>query len=305
MANVVQLFTQTEPNEAARRANSLSLSQGTETSPDGPVAVALMDSIAAPDMAPGSLGEHISLSGLGLASLGLGSQLRVGSALLTVTAAARAGHQTNSVLSRGGVLAEVLEAGEVLPGDNASVVRAVPRDTFQAVVLTISDRCSRGEDVDTAGPLVAQLLMDSFAPNIFRTEIIPDEREWIARRLVTFSDHFGVDLIVTVGGTGLAPRDVTPEATRDVINKPAPGLDEAMRYASMSKTPFAMLSRGCSGVRGATLIVNLPGSERGAVENLEAIVTALPHGLKKLGGHAADCPCCVRHSLQTAAVASA
>jgi molybdenum cofactor synthesis domain-containing protein len=157
------------------------------------------------------------------------------------------------------------------------------------VVLTISDRCSRGEATDTAGPAVARLLQTALSARIAATEIIPDERDRIAARLRHHADVGGVDLIVAVGGTGFAPRDVTPEAVRDVIERPTPGLDEAMRSASLEKTPMAMLSRALSGIRGATLILSTPGSERGAVENLEAVLPALGHGLAKLQGDKSDC----------------
>jgi molybdenum cofactor synthesis domain-containing protein len=158
-----------------------------------------------------------------------------------------------------------------------------------AVVLTISDRCSRGEATDTAGPAIARLIQTTLSARIAATEIIPDERDQIAARLRHHADAGGVDLIVAVGGTGFAPRDVTPEAVRDVIERPTPGLDEAMRRASLEKTPMAMLSRALSGIRGATLILSTPGSERGAVENLEAVLPALGHGLAKLQGDKSDC----------------
>jgi len=161
--------------------------------------------------------------------------------------------------------------------------------TFQAVVLTVSDRCAAGLAKDTAGPAVASVLRDSMQVHITATEIISDGRAEVANRLRALADGRGIDLIVAVGGTGLAPRDETPEAVRDVVDRLTPGLDEAMRRESASRTPFAMLSRACSGIRGATLIVSLPGSERAALENLRAILPALPHGLAKLRGDPADC----------------
>lgn len=160
---------------------------------------------------------------------------------------------------------------------------------INAVVLTISDRCSRGAATDTAGPAVAQLLRESLGATVAQTEIIPDERDCIAARLRHHADGGGADLIVAVGGTGFAPRDVTPEAVRDVIERATPGLDEAMRLASLAKTPRAMLSRATSGIRGATLILSTPGSERGAVENVQAVLPALAHGLAKLKGDPSDC----------------
>ncbi len=256
--------------------------------------VALLGGTGSHSGSVGANGENVLLAGLDLASLGLGSRLRVGEALVAVTEVHRHHRDSERLLGQGGVFARVEEPGQVRVGDRAAVIEAVPRTMFQAVVLTISDRCSRGEAEDTAGPLVVDRLKGAFGPNLFHTEIIPDEREQIAGRLRDFSDVFGVDLVVTVGGTGMAPRDITPEATRDVVDRPVPGLDEAMRMASLTKTPFAALSRGASGIRGATLILNLPGSERGAVENIEAVLEALPHGLKKLRGDAADCPCCAR-----------
>lgn len=158
-----------------------------------------------------------------------------------------------------------------------------------AVVLTISDRCSRGEATDTAGPAVARLLQTTLPAQIVATEIIPDERGRIAARLRHHANVGGVDLVVAVGGTGFAPRDVTPEAVCDVIERVTPGLDEAMRRASLEKTPMAMLSRAVSGICGTTLIISTPGSERGAVENLEAVLPALGHGLAKLKGDKSDC----------------
>jgi molybdenum cofactor synthesis domain-containing protein len=125
--------------------------------------------------------------------------------------------------------------------------------------------------------------------HVYRVEVLPDEEETIAARLRHYADGHSIDLVLTVGGTGFSPRDVTPEATRAVVERLTPGLDEAMRAASLRQTPHAMLSRGVSGIRGRTLIVNLPGSERAARENLEAILPALGHGLAKLRGDAADC----------------
>jgi molybdopterin adenylyltransferase len=133
------------------------------------------------------------------------------------------------------------------------------------------------------------LLARGLAAHVYAAEILPDEAPAIADRLRHYCDGHSIDLILTIGGTGFSPRDVTPEATRQVVQRPAPGLDEAMRAASLARSPHAALSRGCSGIRGATLIVNLPGSLRGAVENLEAVLPALPHGLAKLRGDQSDC----------------
>jgi len=251
-----------------------------------------------PDLGPGDFAENILLSGVEFDSLGLGSRLRLGEeAEVQVTQIGKecGGHRCtvferlgDCLMPRRGLFARVVRGGVVSVGDPVQVVQAVSRQTIQAVVLTISDRCARGEATDTAGPAAAALLERELGAHIYASDILPDEAERISQRLREMAGR-GVDLILTVGGTGFAPRDVTPEATRAVVERPTPGLDEAMRAASLAKTPHAMLSRGVSGIRGRTLIVNLPGSERGATENLQAIFPALPHGIEKLRGDPSDC----------------
>jgi len=252
----------------------------------------------APDLAPGAFAENVVTAGIDLGELGLGSRLRLGAdVVLSVTQIGKVCHTPcaigrltgDCIMPRLGLFARVLEGGEVRVGEAAEVVVSVPRDRFQAVVVTVSDRCARGLAEDTAGPAVAQMLENQVHAHIYRYTVVPDEQDAIADRLRHYADGHSIDLVVTVGGTGPAPRDVTPEATRAVVERLAPGFDEAMRAASLAKTPHAMLSRGASGIRASTLIVNLPGSKRAATENLEAILPALPHGLKKLRGDPLDC----------------
>jgi molybdenum cofactor synthesis domain-containing protein len=150
-------------------------------------------------------------------------------------------------------------------------------------VLTISDKGSRGERADTSGAAIRELMGDS--GEVGRYQVVPDERQQIAATLAAWCDASDIDLILTTGGTGLAARDVTPEATMDVAERVAPGIAEAMRQAGMQKTPLAMLSRGVAVVRGTTLIVNLPGSEKGVRENLAALLDVLPHAVELLRGH--------------------
>lgn len=159
---------------------------------------------------------------------------------------------------------------------------------FQAAVLTVSDRSFRGERPDGGGPLVAGLLEEA-GYRVVKTAIVPDEQPQIESALREIADSGAVQLLVTTGGTGFAPRDVTPEATLAVCQRMAPGIPEAMRYASMQITSRAMLSRAQAGIRGGTLIVNLPGSPKAARENLEAVLPALAHGLEMLSGRSADC----------------
>lgn len=159
---------------------------------------------------------------------------------------------------------------------------------FRAAVLTVSDRGSRGEREDLSGRAAEETVKGKGWLVVVR-DVVPDDLEEIAARLRHYCDDLGVDLVLTTGGTGLSSRDVTPEATRKVIEKEAPGFAEAMRAASMSITPHAMLSRAVSGIRSSTLIINLPGSPRAVRENLEVVLPALPHGLEKLRGDESDC----------------
>ena len=161
-------------------------------------------------------------------------------------------------------------------------------ERFTAAVVTVSDRSFRGERPDGSGPVVKELL-EQAGYQVVRTEIVPDEQGEIEALLRALADREDVALAVTTGGTGFAPRDVTPEATIAVCQRLTPGIAEAMRLASLGVTPRAMLSRSTAGIRGRTLIVNLPGSPKAAKENLEAVLPALDHGLEMLRGGPADC----------------
>lgn len=154
-------------------------------------------------------------------------------------------------------------------------------DKLRAAVITVSDRCSAGQMVDTAGPAVAEMLQIELGAEVAWMQLVPDEAEQIAAAIRDYSER-GADLVLTAGGTGMTPRDVTPEATRTVLDKELPGLAECMRAASSLKTPNAWLSRAAAGVRGETLVVNLPGSKKAATENLQAILAVIPHAVKML-----------------------
>lgn len=150
-------------------------------------------------------------------------------------------------------------------------------------ILTLSDRSAKGERADVSGRILADLVRaQGWA--VVRQAILPDEESAICSALTEWAENGGIDVILTTGGTGFAPRDVTPEATRKVIEREAPGLAEAMRAESVKKTPHAMLSRSAAGIRGRTLIVNLPGSPKGASENLQTILSVLPHAVQLMTG---------------------
>lgn len=158
---------------------------------------------------------------------------------------------------------------------------------YRVGVLTLSDKGARGERDDESGKLLGELI----APvgRLARYQVIPDDFDTIVKVLTSWVDDLQLDLILTTGGTGLSPRDLTPQATEKVLDYQVPGIAEAMRSASLQVTPHSMLSRGLSGVRGQSLIVNLPGSPKAVRENLEVLLPALPHALAKLQGDPDDC----------------
>ena len=159
---------------------------------------------------------------------------------------------------------------------------------IHAAVLTISDKGSRGERPDASGPAVQELLEQAGIP-VSHSEIIPDDQDRIAGCLIACCDERHCDLVVTTGGTGVAPRDVTPEATRSVIERELPGFGEAMRAESLKITPHAVISRAMAGIRGRSLIINLPGSPKAARENLQTVLPALAHTVAKIQGVPSDC----------------
>ncbi len=159
---------------------------------------------------------------------------------------------------------------------------------IRTAIITVSDKGARGEREDESGRIIAEML----APldvDVRRYEILPDEEEQISAALASHADSGEIDLVITTGGTGVAPRDVTPEATRAIIDRELPGMAEAMRAESLKATPYAMLSRAAAGIRKRTLIVNLPGSPRAVRENLAVLLAALPHAVAKIAGDPTDC----------------
>lgn len=159
---------------------------------------------------------------------------------------------------------------------------------IRTAIITLSDKGSKGEREDGSGQVIREMVA-AIGADVRHYEVLPDERPLIASVLTRLSDSGTIDLIVTTGGTGVAPRDVTPEATLDVIDRELPGMAEAMRAESLRKTPHAMISRAVAGIRKQTLIVNLPGSPRAVRENLAVILPALPHAIEKIKGDPSDC----------------
>jgi molybdopterin adenylyltransferase len=158
---------------------------------------------------------------------------------------------------------------------------------YKAIVITISDKGSRGERIDTSGPALAAILRKDY--DVGDVVIVPDEMDLIAAAMKREIDENGVDLVVTTGGTGVSKRDVTPEATQMVIDRELPGFAEIMRSESYKITMYGIISRGICGIRNESIIINLPGSEKAAVENLGFVLRAIPHALSKIKGDSADC----------------
>lgn len=159
---------------------------------------------------------------------------------------------------------------------------------IRAAIVTLSDKGFRGERMDESGKVIQEMIA-SIGAEARSYEILPDDEALIREALVRLADSGEIDLVLTTGGTGVSPRDVTPEATRAVIDRELPGMAEAMRAESFKKTPHAVISRALAGIRKKTIIVNLPGSPRAARENLAVILPALPHAVEKIKGSEADC----------------
>lgn len=240
---------------------------------------------------PGDFAENLTVEGINLVSLPIGARLRVGpEAIIRVTQIGKECHhhcaiyqQTGDcVMPREGIFAEVLFGGTVRKGDPLKILPA-----YRFGVITVSDQGARGERPDESGPLLKELLKPW--GDVIAYEILPDERDILAGALRAMADQQKVDLIITTGGTGFSPRDVTPEATLDVIERSIPGIPEAMRAAGMEKTPKAMLSRGVAGIRGKTLIINLPGSPKGVRENCKVLFPIFEHALETVTGCSGEC----------------
>lgn len=162
-------------------------------------------------------------------------------------------------------------------------------EPIRFAVITLSDRAAAGKRTDESGPLLQKSLTEKLAGQCVATGIVPDDQKALEIKLTEFSDRWHCDLIVTTGGTGLAPRDVTPEATRNVIEREIPGMAEAIRAAGLAHTPKAMLSRAVCGQRGKTLIINLSGSPKAVREQLDVLLPVLPHALAVASGKPQDC----------------
>jgi len=242
-------------------------------------------------VSPGAFGENFLVKGYDLKSLRIGTILQSKNIVLQVTQIGKQCHSGCDIAKRmgkcimpvEGIFARVLKGGMVAPGEELVI-----HDTFRVALLTISDKGSQGERKDESGPMMESLLDDHLFTVVSR-EILPDEQTLLAERLSCIADEAQADLVLTSGGTGLSPRDVTPEATLSIADKIVPGIPEAMRARSLSITDRGMLSRSACVIRSRTLIVNLPGSPKAVKENLSAILLVLPHALGTMMGFDVEC----------------
>ena len=244
----------------------------------------------------GAFGENIIVKGLDLRALQAGTRFRIGDALLELTQIGKECHTHcaiyhqvgDCIMPREGVFTEVLEGGTVKAGDTIELIEADPERPFTAAWITLSDKGAAGEREDKSGPLIGEMLTEA-GYKVTEGLLIPDEPEMLKAQLIRLADQRQVNVIFTTGGTGFSERDMTPEATEAVCDRMTPGIAEAIRAYSMTKTPTAMLSRATAGMRKKTLIINLPGSPKAVKECMEFIMHPLEHGLEIMLGRTGEC----------------
>ena len=244
----------------------------------------------------GDFGENLIVDGFDFRSLPVGTRFRIGEAILEMSQIGKECHshcaiyQTmgDCIMPREGVFAVVKKAGCIRVGDSVECLGLDPDRPLTAAVITLSDKGFRGEREDQSGPAIVEILKEN-GYEVLETILLPDHQAEIEKELIRLSDQRQVNLIVTTGGTGFAPTDVTPEATMNVATRNAPGIAEAIRAGSMAITRRAMLSREASVIRNQTLIINLPGSPKAVKESLGLVIDQLDHGIRILTGRAGEC----------------
>ncbi len=245
---------------------------------------------------PGAFGENLVVEGFDFRALPVGTLLRCGDVLLEMTQIGKECHSHCEIYKRmgecimptQGVFARVLEPGEIRVGDEMEIQPRTEPRPWQAAVITLSDKGAKGERRDESGPAIAKRLAEA-GYEVVEQLLLADEAAPLKTQLMRLADQRQLDLILTTGGTGFGPRDITPEATLAVAHRNAPGIAEAMRAASLAITPRAMLSRAASVIRGKTLIINLPGSPKACMECMDVFLDTIPHAMGLLRGAVEDC----------------
>lgn len=246
------------------------------------------------DVKSGDFAENITTEGIDLLSLPVGTKIKIKDVEFIISQIGKICHHKcavyyhagECVMPKEGIFAVVRGNGELHVGDE---IQNLGKDGFSVGIITLSDRASKGEYEDLTGPALEKYVSENLKTSFIRKEIIPDDTKKLELTLKDFADTQMLDLIITNGSTGIAPRDIAPDITMEVIEKRLPGFEEAMRAESFKITATAIVSRAVCGTRKNSLIINLPGSPKGAVENLSVIMPAIEHTIKKLQGDKSDC----------------
>ena len=246
------------------------------------------------DVKSGDFAENITTEGIDLLSLPVGTKIKIKDVEFIISQIGKICHHKcavyyhagECVMPKEGIFAVVRGNGELHVGDE---IENLGKDGFSVGIITLSDRASKGEYEDLTGPALEKYVSENLKTSFIRKEIIPDDTKKLELTLKDFADTQMLDLIITNGSTGIAPRDIAPDITMEVIEKRLPGFEEAMRAESFKITATAIVSRAVCGTRKNSLIINLPGSPKGAVENLSVIMPAIEHTIKKLQGDKSDC----------------
>lgn len=246
------------------------------------------------DVKSGDFAENVTTEGLDLLSLPVGTKLKIGGINLIISQIGKVCHHRcaiyyqagDCVMPKEGIFGVVRGSGELKAGDT---IENLGKTGFSVGIITLSDRASRGEYEDKTGADLEKYISENMDTSFIRRDIIPDEKERLETLLKDFADTQELDLVITNGSTGVSPRDIAPDGTLPLLEKRLEGFEEAMRGASFKVRDTAIVSRAVCGIRKGTLIINLPGSPKGAVENISVIMNAVIHALKKIKGDTSDC----------------
>lgn len=245
---------------------------------------------------PGAFGENLVVEGFDFRALPVGTLLRCNDVLLEMTQIGKECHSHceiykkmgECIMPREGVFARVIEPGSISVGDEMSIEKREGHFPWQAAVITLSDKAAAGERKDESGPAISKRLREA-SYEVVEEIVIHDDERVLKQQLIRLCDQRQLDLILTTGGTGCSARDITPEATLAIADKNVPGIAEAMRAESLKITRHAMISRAASVIRGKTLIINLPGSPRACMENMDVFMDTIPHAMGLLRNEVHDC----------------
>ena len=245
---------------------------------------------------PGAFGENLVVEGFDFRALPVGTLLRCGDVLLEMTQIGKECHSHceiykkmgECIMPREGVFARVIEPGSISVGDEMSIEKREGHFPWQAAVITLSDKAAAGERKDESGPAISKRLREA-SYEVVEEIVIHDDERVLKQQLIRLCDQRQLDLILTTGGTGCSARDITPEATLAIADKNVPGIAEAMRAESLKITRHAMISRAASVIRGKTLIINLPGSPKACMENMDVFMDTIPHAMGLLRNEVHDC----------------